>query len=631
VDLDATTTEGQLVWGLWVPAIVDWPNGLYSAELDVTAGDANIDFGLLDLGANEGHFGRIRFDAVHLDKVAQTQGAFSGTGIKTASATFNAASGAVTDGLEVVVALQHTSPPMHGASTWTIELNEADDIVQTPWATLVESTTAAVDGLLMKTQTETAALDSLLMEVRQVQAAIDAILDSGSVTYQETAALDALLMKVGQAATLLDGLLMKQGQETATLDALLMEIRQATASLDARIVDRFQETAALDGLLQKTQAEQVSLDGLLMEVRAANALLDGILMATQTEQASLDGLLQATQTTTASLDAILTGGAVTLTVTGLLDALLMATQAAVASLDSRLVRRLTEAVSVDGLLMKTIQETTALDGLVVESLWIPPVADVTTQWSLFGGGPSHTAAVDGVPGDTLDTNHLIFLEVSDGDGVVGRLEEFTPANISEPQTGSVRHLEVVVWAKRLASSVVAIVWPELRIAGGFTLVGDQRTPSSTGFEKLVWSWQVKPDFRRFEFNDVLAIKLWATLLAPPVGDGRLDVARGYVFMDWEPGFHTEVILPSSLDGLLLQRDTPVTASLDAYLASTETDGPSVTGPIHVLPQVEGEIQVTPSRVGVIEVTPQVEAEVTPDPELTAKINVTPRVETELEK
>lgn len=125
-----------------VPDETTWPNGLYEWQIDATTAGSDVTFGCLTLGGSAGHFARVNSGATaHVGSTwTQTQGAFSGTGLHTASRTLTPPTGSASDRFEMLLAA--ASAAMHGNQMLTLELNEADDFVRGPWADLAAFTTA---------------------------------------------------------------------------------------------------------------------------------------------------------------------------------------------------------------------------------------------------------------------------------------------------------------------------------------------------------------------------------------------------------------------------------------------------------------------------------------------------------
>ena len=117
------------------PNSAAWPTtGVYRHQIDCTAADATVIFGLLNIGSGSGHFGRINAAAtVELQSFQQAQGSFSGSGLHLATVTNPGwSAGAADERFEILIAAQKTSG--HGNDTFTLELGETDDFADGPWA-----------------------------------------------------------------------------------------------------------------------------------------------------------------------------------------------------------------------------------------------------------------------------------------------------------------------------------------------------------------------------------------------------------------------------------------------------------------------------------------------------------------
>ena len=110
----------------------DWPNGEYRCQLDMITGNNNVSYGLLTLGASDGHFARIDAGTTtDLETWTQDEAAFSGTGLKLATHTINPSSGAVTDHYELLIALEDIRP--HGGNATNTLSVDADAFADGPW------------------------------------------------------------------------------------------------------------------------------------------------------------------------------------------------------------------------------------------------------------------------------------------------------------------------------------------------------------------------------------------------------------------------------------------------------------------------------------------------------------------
>jgi hypothetical protein len=127
------------------PASAAWPTGNYRAQLDCVSFHADGEFGVLDLGAS-GHFARVNAAiSSDLETKQQQESAFILTGLKLATTgSVSWSAGAATDRFEVLVSGRRTTG--HASIYLTLELNEADDYADGPWAELVEEKSATFFG-----------------------------------------------------------------------------------------------------------------------------------------------------------------------------------------------------------------------------------------------------------------------------------------------------------------------------------------------------------------------------------------------------------------------------------------------------------------------------------------------------
>lgn len=115
-----------------VPNSADWPNGTYSAELNCDTAGADITYGVRTVGSASGHFARVDSGLTADSETAQdTQAAFSGTGIKLASVSWNPSAGAASDRLEVLVAANNAGTMNQSVG---FAMNTTDSEVQFPAA-----------------------------------------------------------------------------------------------------------------------------------------------------------------------------------------------------------------------------------------------------------------------------------------------------------------------------------------------------------------------------------------------------------------------------------------------------------------------------------------------------------------
>lgn len=119
-----------------VPNESSWPNGLYRWQIDAAAAGSELTFGCLTIGGSAGHFARVNSGATaHVGSTwTQTQSVFSGPGLHVASRTLTPPTGVAADRFEALLACG--SSAMHGNQSLDLELNEADDFIDGPWAAL---------------------------------------------------------------------------------------------------------------------------------------------------------------------------------------------------------------------------------------------------------------------------------------------------------------------------------------------------------------------------------------------------------------------------------------------------------------------------------------------------------------
>lgn len=126
----------RIIWasttGVGEPGVAGWGTGTYSCEMDCTAIGVDVTFGLLTVGGSGGHFARVDSAlAVEVDTVVQAQAAFSGTGLKLATAFWTPAGATQTDRFEIAIAAGR--PAGGGNQTITLELGDTDAEVVGPW------------------------------------------------------------------------------------------------------------------------------------------------------------------------------------------------------------------------------------------------------------------------------------------------------------------------------------------------------------------------------------------------------------------------------------------------------------------------------------------------------------------
>lgn len=132
------TTGKTIILGSTVvgePNSAAWPTtGVYRAQLDVIAAGADLVFGLLNVGAGVGHFGRQNSTLTGcLESFQQDEAAFFGSGLHLATKTNPAwTPGSAGDRLGIAVACFRVAG--HGVLAITIQIGETDDFVDGPWS-----------------------------------------------------------------------------------------------------------------------------------------------------------------------------------------------------------------------------------------------------------------------------------------------------------------------------------------------------------------------------------------------------------------------------------------------------------------------------------------------------------------
>lgn len=130
----------SLVWAATTPATdpneAAWPSPIasYRHQIDCSAVGTNITFGLLTVGASLGRFHRFNSGlGTSLESRSQAEAAFSGTGLHLATATgANWSAGNASDRYGIMIAAGR--PASHGNQSISVDVNEADDFADGPWA-----------------------------------------------------------------------------------------------------------------------------------------------------------------------------------------------------------------------------------------------------------------------------------------------------------------------------------------------------------------------------------------------------------------------------------------------------------------------------------------------------------------
>jgi hypothetical protein len=129
---------GKVVWVATTPANEPdstgvWPAGTYRRQLDCTALGSDLVFGLLPLGNVVGYFSRVNAAvSANVETIAQAEGAFGSPGLSMATCSGWAVAGAQDDRFANVIASVRVTG--HGNQTMTLQLDEADDFTDGPWA-----------------------------------------------------------------------------------------------------------------------------------------------------------------------------------------------------------------------------------------------------------------------------------------------------------------------------------------------------------------------------------------------------------------------------------------------------------------------------------------------------------------
>jgi len=136
------TTNGQVAFvGVSPtnePNSAAWPSGNYRAQIDCITANSDVTYGALTLGSQGlGHFARVNAAiTTELQTFPQQEAVFSLTGLRLATTgTVAWTAGTATDRFEVSISADR--PTGMGTSTMSLELGEADDFADGPWAAAV--------------------------------------------------------------------------------------------------------------------------------------------------------------------------------------------------------------------------------------------------------------------------------------------------------------------------------------------------------------------------------------------------------------------------------------------------------------------------------------------------------------
>ena len=117
------------------PNVANWPNGLWRCDMNIVAAGVDITYGLLFDGATGG-FKRVGVACSTLDSWSQDEAAFSGTGVKSATKTYDTAAGLSSNRFQVRV--HGIRAASMGNQTLTLRTN-ASSFAQGPWAVAAAS------------------------------------------------------------------------------------------------------------------------------------------------------------------------------------------------------------------------------------------------------------------------------------------------------------------------------------------------------------------------------------------------------------------------------------------------------------------------------------------------------------
>lgn len=145
-DLNASSAELCYVFTTpsGSPNDANWPNGLYRCSIDVAAQMGGVTYGFLTVNGAAGHMANVDSGlTTDNESWTQTQGAFSGTGIKVGSRTIDPAAGAAGDRFECLLAVDN---PDTMGGRMDLSHDDSDSFGEGPWtdgATPVSNTVVA--------------------------------------------------------------------------------------------------------------------------------------------------------------------------------------------------------------------------------------------------------------------------------------------------------------------------------------------------------------------------------------------------------------------------------------------------------------------------------------------------------
>jgi hypothetical protein len=124
-----------------VPNLAAWPSGTYSGQLNVSTAGANITYGfsVVDATFGIGHIGAVDSGLTADQRtVVQSEAAFTGTGLKSFSASWSPAAGSATDRLECLLAVKNSGTM---SQTLAVSINDGTSYLDFPDAAAAPSPT----------------------------------------------------------------------------------------------------------------------------------------------------------------------------------------------------------------------------------------------------------------------------------------------------------------------------------------------------------------------------------------------------------------------------------------------------------------------------------------------------------
>lgn len=134
-----SNTYALFTTGTSLPNQAAWGSGTYRCQLDVSAADSGITYGLRNNvssgSTSPGHFARVDSAlSSEIETVQMAEALFSGTGLKLATASWTPSSGSASDRLEIAVSGQGS---IAMGSAMTLRMNLVDAFVDGPFDTAV--------------------------------------------------------------------------------------------------------------------------------------------------------------------------------------------------------------------------------------------------------------------------------------------------------------------------------------------------------------------------------------------------------------------------------------------------------------------------------------------------------------